>query len=108
MSKGKIFMKDTKLPLRGGDKMRRWLLFSLILGTAVAQTGCKTTSTVAVTLSPTTATVALGATQQFTAVVTGNSNTNVTWTVNSVTGGNSTVGTISTQGLYTAPVNALN
>jgi YVTN family beta-propeller protein len=65
-------------------------------------------NTVAVTITPTTATVKLQATQQFTATVTGNSNTDVTWSVNSVTGGNATVGTVTTQGLYTAPANALN
>jgi len=70
--------------------------------------GCGSTSVVVVTITPTTATVRLQATQQFTAVVTGNSNTNVTWSVNSVVGGNATVGTVTTQGLYTAPANALN
>jgi YVTN family beta-propeller protein len=70
--------------------------------------GCGSTSVVVVTITPTTATVRLQATQQFTAVVTGNTNTNVTWSVNSVVGGNSTVGTVTTQGLYTAPANALN
>ncbi len=56
-----------------------------------------------VTISPTTATVNLDATRQFTRSVTGNANTNVTWAVNGITGGNSTVGTISTSGLYTPP-----
>jgi uncharacterized protein (DUF1800 family) len=56
-----------------------------------------------VTISPTTATVVLDATRQFTRTVTGSTNTNVTWAVNGVTGGNSTVGTISTSGLYTPP-----
>src|SRR5438067_885097 len=79
------------------------LLFS------VAGIGCGGgSSTVAVTITPTTATVKLQATQQFTTTVTGNSDTDVTWSVNSVTGGNATVGTVTTQGLYTAPANALN
>ncbi|MCX6612340.1 MAG: DUF1800 family protein [Acidobacteria bacterium] len=56
-----------------------------------------------VTISPTSATVNLDATRQFTKSVTGNANTNVTWAVNGVTGGNTTVGTISTTGLYTPP-----
>lgn len=64
--------------------------------------------TVKVTISPTTATVKLGQTEQFSAAVTGNSNTSVTWAVNNVTGGNATVGTITTQGFYTAPSNAVN
>jgi len=60
--------------------------------------------TIAVSISPTSATVNTGATRQFTATVTGTANTAVTWQVNNVTGGNSTTGTISTGGLYTAPV----
>jgi YVTN family beta-propeller protein len=82
-------------------------LVSLLLSAAVIACGGGS-KTVAVTITPTTATVKLQATQQFTATVTGNDNTSVTWSVNSVTGGNATVGTITTQGLYTAPANALN
>jgi hypothetical protein len=44
-----------------------------------------------------------GGTQQFTASVSGTSNTAVTWSAGGVTGGNGTVGTISASGLYTAP-----
>jgi hypothetical protein len=58
---------------------------------------------IAVAISPTSATVQLGTARQFTATVTGTTNTAVTWSVNNVTGGNSTVGMISTSGLYTAP-----
>ncbi len=50
----------------------------------------------------------LGSTQQFTATVKGTSNTAVTWSVNGVSGGNSTVGTISSTGLYTAPQDLAN
>ncbi len=57
----------------------------------------------AVSVSPLTATVPVGKTQQLTATVTGATNVAVTWTVNKVAGGNSTVGTVSTTGLYTAP-----
>ncbi len=59
--------------------------------------------TVAVSVSPTSASVSTGQTQQFTATVTGNANTAVTWQVNNLTNGNATVGTISNSGLYTAP-----
>jgi serine protease len=63
-----------------------------------------TTPVVTVTVSPSTASVsASGGTQAFTATVGNTSNTAVTWQVDGVTGGNSTVGTISTSGLYTAP-----
>ena len=56
-----------------------------------------------VTVAPSTATVVVGALQQYTATVTGNSNTGVNWFVNGAAGGNSTVGTISTTGLFQAP-----
>jgi len=51
---------------------------------------------VSVTISPSTATLATLATQPFTATVSGSTNTAVTWQVSGVTGGNSTVGLIST------------
>jgi uncharacterized protein (DUF1800 family) len=58
---------------------------------------------VSVTVSPTSASPRAGDAQQFTATVTGTSNTTVTWSVNGVVGGNTTVGTINIAGLYTAP-----
>lgn len=67
-----------------------------------------TVSQIGVTVSPTTATVPGGATQQFTATVTGASNTAVTWSAGGVVGGNSTVGTIDSTGLYTAPTTVPN
>ena len=56
-----------------------------------------------VALAPSAATVPLGNSQQLAATVTGAANASVTWQVNSVTSGNSTVGTISAGGLYQAP-----
>lgn len=58
---------------------------------------------VTVTVSPTTATIPVSGTQQFTATVTNTSNTGVTWSVDGIMGGNSSVGTVSTSGLYQAP-----
>ena len=58
---------------------------------------------VSISINPTSATLTAGATQQFTATVTGSTNTAVTWSVSSVVGGNSTVGTITPSGFYTAP-----
>src|SRR6266481_5644839 len=58
---------------------------------------------VTVTISPTSAVLQAGVTQQFTATVSGSSNTGVAWSVNGIAGGNSTTGTISSSGLYTAP-----
>jgi hypothetical protein len=62
-----------------------------------------TSGSINVWISPTGATVSTTKSQQFDAIVSGNSDTAVTWEVNGVTGGNSTVGTISASGLYTAP-----
>lgn len=59
--------------------------------------------TVSVTVMPTLASVQIGASRQFTAVVNGNSDTSVIWSVNDIVGGNSIVGTVSNSGLYTAP-----
>ncbi len=58
---------------------------------------------VSVSVTPASATLQTGVTQQFSATVSGTTNTAVTWSVNGVTGGNATVGTISSSGLYTAP-----
>ncbi len=57
----------------------------------------------AVSVSPATANVQEGGAQQFTANVTNTTSTAVNWQVNGVAGGNSTVGTVSSTGLYTAP-----
>jgi hypothetical protein len=56
-----------------------------------------------VSLTPGSASILLGNTQAFTATVSGTTDTAVSWTVNSVAGGNATLGTISAAGLYTAP-----
>jgi trimeric autotransporter adhesin len=59
---------------------------------------------ISITTNPAGVTVVYtGNTQAFTATVTGESNTAVTWEVNGAAGGNSTVGTIDTSGNYTAP-----
>ena len=59
---------------------------------------------VSVTVSPGTANVPAGGTQPFMANVQNTSNTAVTWEVNGTPGGTSSVGTISSSGLYTAPL----
>lgn len=61
-------------------------------------------SSVQVSLSPASVSVRLNAQADFNSIVTGNSNTAVTWDVNGAVGGNSSVGFIdSISGLYTAP-----
>jgi plastocyanin len=66
-----------------------------------------TVSNETIVVNPSTATVAPGGTQQFAATVQGSTSTAVNlvnWSVDQVAGGNATVGTISDQGLYTAPI----
>ncbi len=58
---------------------------------------------VSVTVQPTSAVLALGATQQFQATVTGSTDVAVEWAVNGVANGNAIFGTVSGAGLYTAP-----
>src|SRR3984893_289791 len=55
------------------------------------------------TITPSRASVVLGATQTFVAAVTNASDTGVTWSVNGVVGGSATTGTISAVGVFTAP-----
>ncbi len=59
--------------------------------------------TIHVKVSPATAQVREGNSQQFSAAVAGTSNTAVTWSVNGVAGGNSAYGTVDNKGLYKAP-----
>lgn len=58
---------------------------------------------ISVTVSPTSASVRVSRQLQFTATVQNTPDTRVTWKVNDTTGGNSTVGTVSSTGLYRAP-----
>ncbi len=77
-----------------------------VKATSVADTTKSATATVTVTpangvvvtMNPTTATVQTGTTKQFTASVTGTTDTSVTWTA--------TGGSVSSNGLYTAPATA--
>jgi hypothetical protein len=62
-----------------------------------------TCSAAGLSVSPSTATVTIGQTQQFTAYLNGVPTTAVTWSVNTIVGGNLTNGLISSTGLYTAP-----
>ena len=58
---------------------------------------------IVVVISPSAAVVHVGATQQFSATVSNASSTAVNWSVNAVSGGNTTFGRISDAGFYTAP-----
>jgi DNA-binding beta-propeller fold protein YncE len=89
--------------------MRRWKLSSILaLATVLGVYGCGSKSnatTVTISITTSTASVITNTTQQFAAVVNGNTNTAVTWTVTCPTGVTAPAcGTInSTTGLYTAP-----
>jgi len=71
--------------------------------TITATSQADTTKSVSFATNLTSASLQVTGTQQFTATVTGATDAAVTWAVNGVAGGNSTVGTISAAGLYTAP-----
>ena len=95
--------------------MRRvplWLVLVLIVVHAGCAGTTKTTAPapaqVGVSVMPTAANVRAGATESFTASVTGTTNQNVNWSVNGVVGGNATTGTISASGLYSAPASLPN
>jgi hypothetical protein len=60
-------------------------------------------ATVTVSISPTNVSLPVGQTQQFSAAVSGTTNTAVNWLVSGIVGGNTSVGTISSAGLYSAP-----
>jgi len=61
-----------------------------------------TIAPVSVSVSPAVATLPVLGTQSFVATVLYSSNTAVTWQVNGITGGNASIGTVSS-GVYTAP-----
>jgi hypothetical protein len=65
-----------------------------------------TTVSVSVSISPTSATLQVGGSQQFAAAVSNTTYTAVSWLVSGIVGGNSSVGTISSSGFYTAPAGA--
>ncbi|HEX4489567.1 MAG TPA: hypothetical protein VH088_25055, partial [Terriglobales bacterium] len=61
---------------------------------------------IVITVAPTAVSLPGGSKQQFTATLENAPNAGVNWYVNGIAGGNATVGTISTGGLYTAPTGA--
>jgi len=74
-------------------------------GTNACLSAIPVPSPVTVSVSPGSGSLQAGSgnTQSFTATVGETLNTQVTWQVNTITGGNATVGTISTAGVYTVP-----
>ncbi len=86
----------------------------IVLLTTSCFVGCGGGSTVqpppppSISILPSSVNVAPGGSQQFAASMSGNSNPTVTWKVNGVPGGDSKDGTISSIGLYVAPLSAAN
>jgi hypothetical protein len=74
----------------------------------VALNGNSAIAPLSFSVTPNWANVGTLASQQFTSTVAGTSDTAVSWSVNGIPGGNSTVGTISTSGLYKAPATVPN
>jgi hypothetical protein len=69
----------------------------------VTITGTATAPVTTVAVTPRIASVTPTESQQFNATINGLSSSNVTWSVDGITGGNSSVGTISSAGFYTPP-----
>ena len=90
--------------------MRRLPLFLLCFSIFAILAACSSVpngninKNVTVSVSPTAITLSTYGQKQFTQVVTGNTNSvAVTWQVNGVTGGSALTGTISVDGIYSAP-----
>ena len=101
--------------MRSTTKSLALIAFIGLLGVAFLG-GCSATTTLksspstpstpastSVTVSPASANIRAGDSFQFTATVSGNSNTAVTWAVNGAAGGSVALGTISSTGNYSAP-----
>jgi len=78
-------------------------VLGLFVGMIACGGGGGSSQPISVVITGSSTTVNTGASLQFNAVVTGTSNTAVTWSVNGVTGGASATGTINSAGLFTAP-----
>ena len=74
---------------------------------AAGQSACPAAApAVVVAVCPASSSVQTGATDAMTATLANTTDTSVTWEVNGVAGGNATVGTVSSSGVYTAPAAA--
>lgn len=103
-----VYMSPTKLVVSGNAPAPGTIQFAVRQPGPGAVTGNSVSATVSVAtvtigVSPTSATVGLGTSSAFTATVTGSDNKAVLWSVNGTAGGSSTVGTITSGGIYSAP-----
>jgi len=99
------FVSATKVTASGTANAPKSSVPVLVRTPDLAVSNVATIDVVAVTiaLSPTSASVRVKQTQQFTATVQGPSDRSVAWKVNGIVGGNGSIGTISSTGLYKAP-----
>ncbi|HEV3278507.1 MAG TPA: aryl-sulfate sulfotransferase [Terriglobia bacterium] len=87
----------------------QWFIAMMVLSAASLMLGCGQGATTtpsgapSLTLAPSSEAVASGQTVQFSAQLMGVPGGPVTWSVNGVTGGTASTGTITSNGLYTAP-----
>lgn len=75
------------------------------LGSAMSLKDFTVQQPINIIINPSFAFLTSGKSKQFTATVTGTTNTSVIWSVEGIEGGTPTIGTINTDGLYTAPSN---
>jgi uncharacterized protein (DUF1800 family) len=97
-----------KFGLKNAQKLARSHALLFLAAACLFAAGCSggtgsSPAAVTVAVSPATASVRAGDSQQFSASVTGSTSTGVTWSVNGVAGGNPTLGTIDATGRFTAP-----
>jgi hypothetical protein len=106
-------MRETKRIIVKGTSVRLELLLLAMgawtLGCGGGGAGSVTPpppspSPISMSIRPTSGTVFLGGTLSFSASASNATNTSVTWAVNGVPGGSTQAGTISANGIYTAPI----
>jgi hypothetical protein len=109
-------MRETKAMRRNSPALHGWMLAIVLLAMGAWTLGCggggagsvtppsPPPPSITVSVTPTNGTVLLGETVHFMAVVSNSNDTAVVWSVNGVTGGSTQDGTISADGVYTAPM----
>jgi len=103
------FISSSQLKAEGTAAAAGTLTFAVMQPGPGSVTGNSMTATVvnntsvSVSVSPTAVTLPLGGAQAFTASLTGTTNASLTWSVNGIAGGSSTVGTVNGAGVYIAP-----
>jgi hypothetical protein len=106
---GSISRKFSNLAVQIRSCVFLAVFVSVLVGCSQYRTGSQPSiqpTSVSVAISPNVSQIMAGQSIQFASVVSGNTNSLVSWAVNGVNGGASTTGTVSSAGLYLAPANA--